>query len=270
MKLSILIPARDEERVIGQTITVLRDYLEQNAIRDFEILVVDDGSQDQTYAVVAAERVRDCRIQVIRNPGQNGFGRAVIYGLDHFTGDAIVIYMADASDAPEDVVNYYHILYEKADCAFGSRFVRGSKVTDYPKFKLIVNCLVNIGIKLIFNIPYNDTTNAFKAYRRDVIDGCRPFISPHFNFTIELPLKAIVRGYSYQIVPIRWRNRYVGESHLKLREQGSRYLFTLLTVWFEWLLIRGDNHRPAQEHFEPWFEDVLDRQLPQPIAAEEE
>jgi dolichol-phosphate mannosyltransferase len=252
MKLSIVIPARNEAPVIGGTITALRDHLVSAGLDDFEILVVDDGSRDETYAIVAAESAHDARIRPLRNTGRNGFGRAVAFGLDHFTGDAVIIYMADASDSPEDVVRYYHILRDEADCAFGSRFVRGGKVIDYPGFKLVINRLANAVIRAMFAMPYNDTTNAFKGYRAYVIAGCRPFVSPHFNLTIEIPLKAIVRGYSYRVIPITWRNRDVGVSQLKLREQGSRYLFTLLTVWFEWLLIRNEFRRPDGDRFTPW------------------
>jgi dolichol-phosphate mannosyltransferase len=152
------------------------------------------------------------------------------------------------------VVKYYYILRDKADCAFGSRFIRGSKIYNYPRFKLLINRIANLLIRTIFLMPYNDTTNAFKGYRTNVIEGCRPFISPHFNLTIEIPLKAMVRGYSYEVTPISWRNRDIGVSQLKLQEQGSRYLFTLLTVWFEWLLIRNDYRRPDGEQFVPWSE----------------
>ncbi len=252
MKLSVVIPARNEEGSVRATVIGLRDHLDAAGITNLEILVVDDGSSDRTYELVAAESRADPRIRVVRNTGRHGYGRAVACGLDHFTGDAVVIYMADASDAPEDVVRYYYILRDEADCAFGSRFMRGGRVYDYPRFKLVINRLANFVIRIMFNMPYNDTTNAFKGYRANVIEGCRPFVSPHFNLTIEIPLKAIVRGYSYKVIPISWRNRAVGESALKLKEQGSRYLYTLLTVWFEWLLVRHDTQRAAGEVFEPW------------------
>ena len=171
-------------------------------------------------------------------------------------GDAVIVTMADGSDSPEDVVRYFRILRDEADCAFGSRFMRGSQIHDYPRFKLFVNRLANFAIRLMFNTPYNDTTNAFKGYRASVIEGCRPFVSPHFNLTIEIPLKAMVRGYSYKVVPISWRNRTVGESALKLKEQGSRYLYTLLTVWFEWLLVKRDTRRTDDGVFVPWEEPI--------------
>jgi dolichol-phosphate mannosyltransferase len=252
MKVSIVIPARNEVENIGKTVVALRDYLDSVNIANIEILVVDDGSTDGTYDIVWAEHETDQRIRVIRNTGRNGFGRAVNFGLNHFTGDAVVIYMADASDSPADVEQYYYILRDEADCAFGSRFIRGSQIYDYPKFKLVVNRIANMAIRFMFGYRYNDTTNAFKGYRADVIEGCRPFVSPHFNLTIEIPLKAIVRGYSYKIMPITWRNRDFGESALKLKEQGSRYLYTLLAVWFEWLLVRHDTYRTDGGVFKPW------------------
>ncbi|HEX2952126.1 MAG TPA: glycosyltransferase family 2 protein [Armatimonadota bacterium] len=257
MKLSIVIPARNEAGNVGRTVTNLCSYLDSVGICDLEILVVDDGSTDETYATVQNIHAEESRIRVIQNQGKHGFGRAVTYGLQHFTGDAVIIYMADASDSPQDVAKYYYILRDEADCAFGSRFIRGSKVIDYPQFKLIINRIANLLIQLMFHLPFNDVTNAFKGYRANVIQGCQPLISPHFNLTVELPLKAIIRGYSYQVLPISWRNRDVGVSQLKLKEQGSRYLYSLLTVWFEWLLTKGDYHRPASEQFIPWQEESV-------------
>lgn len=266
MKLSIVIPARNEEGNIGKTIQLLKEHLDQAHVSNFEILVVDDGSKDRTNEIVQAESVLDARIRVIRNTGRNGFGRAVTLGLNHFTGDAVIIYMADASDSPDDVVRYYSILRDEADCAFGSRFMRDSKIYDYPHFKLVINRIANFVIRIMFNLRYNDVTNAFKGYRRDVIEGCRPFVSPHFNLTIEIPLKAIVRGYTYKTLPITWRNRDVGESALKLKEQGSRYLYTLLTVWFEYLLVSHDTYRTDSGEFIPWrAEDVA----AEPVAPQE-
>ena len=252
MKLSVVIPARDEEGQIGTTICALSDSLDSAEIRDRELVVVDDGSSDRTAEVVTNLAAEDPTLRLVANSGLHGYGRAVRTGLDAITGDAVVIYMADASDDPEDVVAYYHILRDEADCAFGSRFLPTSRLIDYPTIKLVVNRIANTMIQLMFGLRFNDTTNAFKGYRRYVVEGCRPFVSPHFNLTIELPLKAIVRGYTYRVVPISWRNRTAGVSRLVLKEQGSRYLFTLLSVWFEWLLVRSDYRRPDNEAFSPW------------------
>jgi dolichol-phosphate mannosyltransferase len=160
--------------------------------------------------------------------------------------------MADGSDDPEDVVKYYYILRNSADCAFGSRFMRGSRVEDYPRLKLILNRMGNLFIRLLFGLDYNDVTNAFKGYRAYVIKGCRPFLSPHFNLTVEIPLKAIVRGYTYSVIPISWQNRKLGRSNFDIPEMGSRYLYIILSVWLEKMLTKGDYYRPHEEVFVPW------------------
>ncbi len=243
MKLSVVIPAHDEHESIVATVEALSAELGAEEI-PYEILVVDDHSSDGTGEIVRAIAERDPGVRCVRSPRSPGFGQAVRAGLDEYTGDAVAIVMADLSDSPQDLVRYYRVLEEGFDCAFGSRFMRGGRVNDYPKVKLILNRLVNLGIRMLFRHGYNDTTNAFKAYRREVIEHIQPLLSNHFNLTVEMPLKAIVRGHSYDVVPISWTNRAYGVSKLKLQEMGSRYLFIVLYVFLEHHLSRGDYHRP--------------------------
>ena len=205
--------------------------------------MVDDGSTDTTAAIVRGLAASAPEIRLVQNRGRHGFGMAVRCGLDEATGEALAIVMADGSDSPEDVVQCYRRLLEGADCVFGSRFIRGSKVHDYPRHKLILNRLANWFIRMLFGVPFNDFTNAFKLYRREVLEGLQPLISPHFNLTVEMPLKAITRGYSFAVVPISWTNRQAGISKLKIKEMGSRYLFIVLYVWLEKQLAQGDYHR---------------------------
>ena len=240
---SVVIPARDEEESLPGT---LRDIHATFAAVNVphEIVVVDDGSKDGTWSVLQGLKSEIPTLAPVQNPGPHGFGRAIIYGLKQMKGDAVVIMMADASDAPSDAVKYWRLLNDQGyECAFGSRFVKGGEVVDYPRVKLLVNRLANFFVRIGFAIPLNDTTNAFKAYRRVVIEGCRPFLAPHFNLTVELPLKAIVRGYSYAITPISWRNRKFGTAKLKIKEMGSRYFFICAYVWLEKYFSRGDYKR---------------------------
>ena len=240
--LSVVIPACNEEGCICSTVEHLHVELRLHNI-PHEIVVVDDGSKDRTWDLVAALKPKLPEVRLVRNPGPHGFGRAVIRGLDEMRGDAAVIMMADESDDCRDVVLYWEELNRGWDCVFGSRFIKGAGLINYPWLKLLVNRMANFFLKTVFAIRLNDTTNAFKAYRREVIDGCRPLISPHFNLTVELPLKAIVRGYSWSVVPITWRNRRTGEAKLKLREMGSRYLFICLYIWLEKYFSCGDYRR---------------------------
>ena len=237
--LSVIIPARDEEGCVASTVEHLFVELRLRGI-PHEIVVVDDGSTDNTWKALVEAQQRIPTLVALQNPGLNGFGRTIVHGLDHSNGDAVVVMMADESDDCRDVVTYWKSLNEGYDCVFGSRFVKGGGTIDYPYLKLKINRLANFFLRVLFRIQLNDTTNAFKAYRRAVIDGCRPFLSPHFNLTIEIPLKAIVRGYSWKVVPITWRNRRSGAPKLKIKEMGSRYLFICLYVWLEKYFSRGD------------------------------
>jgi len=237
--LSVVIPARNEEGCIAATVEHLHLELDLRSI-PHEIIVVDDASTDGTAATLEKLRRHLPQLVVVKSPGPHGFGRAIVRGIDAMSGDAVVIMMADESDDCRDVVRYWQLLNDGYDCVFGSRFMRGGGVIDYPWFKLLLNRLANLFVRTLFAFRLNDTTNAFKAYRKSVIDGCRPLISPHFNITVELPLKAIVRGYSWISVPVTWRNRRTGESKLKVKEMGSRYLFICLYILLEKLLSRGD------------------------------
>ena len=243
MKLSVIIPAHNEVASIEGTVRGISETLAREGI-DHELLVVDDASGDGTTEAIELLASEETRIRCIRSHYQRGFGFAVRAGLEHFEGDAVAIVMADGSDDPEDIVRYHRLLEDGYDCAFGSRFIHGGLVTGYPRFKLILNRVVNWSIRILFRHGYDDTTNAFKAYRRDVVENIQPLLSNHFNLTVEMPLKAVVRGYSYGIVPVSWTDRTAGNSKLSLREMGSRYLFIVLYVLLEHLLSRGDYRRP--------------------------
>jgi dolichol-phosphate mannosyltransferase len=245
VKLSVVIPAQNEAGSIAESVRTTTDVLSEAGI-DHEILVIDDASVDGTSAVVEELAKSNERIHCYRSHYSRGFGLTVRAGLDLYKGDAVAIMMADGSDDPADLVQYHRVLEDGFDCAFGSRFIGGAgRVTDYPGFKLVINRLVNWGIRALFRHGYDDTTNAFKAYRREVIDTIQPLLANQFNLTVEMPLKAIVRGHTYGVVPISWHGRKAGSSKLDLREMGSRYLFIVLYVMLERYMSRGDYLRPG-------------------------
>lgn len=242
LKLSVVIPAHNEVSSIGQTVETTVHELERAEI-DYELLVIDDASGDGTGDAVRRLQERYPKVQCVRSHLPPGFGNAVRAGLDVYTGDAVAIMMADMSDSPRDLVLYYRVLEGGYDCAFGTRFGNGGRTYHYPRVKLVLNRIANVGIRFLFQHGYNDTTNAFKAYRRNVIDQIQPLLSHHFNLTVEMPLKAVVRGYDYAVVPVTWTNREHGVSKLRLNEMGSRYAFIILYVWLEHHLSRGDYRR---------------------------
>ena len=243
MKLSIVIPAYNEEESIAETIDSIEEAFSRVNI-DHEIFVVNDNSKDNTAEVLEMLAQKYSSLKYETNHGPNGFGYAVRYGLERFSGDCVAVMMADLSDSPYDLIRYYTTMIEgNYDCVFGSRFIKGGKVIDYPFIKKIINRMANFIIKVAMGIKYNDTTNAFKLYKREVIEGVKPILAPHFNLTIELPLKAIIRGFSYIVVPNSWTNRKYGVSKLKIKEMGSRYFFILVYCFVEKYFSRGDFHR---------------------------
>lgn len=242
LKLSVVIPAHNEVDSVGTTVQQAVAELSRAGI-DHEILVIDDASSDGTGDLVRELAAEHPSVRCERSHLPPGFGNAIRAGLDLYTGDAVAIMMADLSDSPKDLVLYFRLLEQGYDCAFGTRFGRGGVVHDYPRFKLLINRLANFGIRVLFQHGYNDTTNAFKAYRRYVIDQVQPLLSNHFNLTVEIPLKAIVRGYNFAVVPVSWTNRQHGVSKLRIQEMGSRYAFIVLYVWLEHHLSRGDYRR---------------------------
>jgi dolichol-phosphate mannosyltransferase len=240
MKLSIVIPAYNEEESITETIDQIEEAFSQVSI-DHEIVIVNDNSKDNTAQVLEELSKKYPAVKYYTNLGPNGFGYAVRYGLDRYSGDCVAVMMADLSDSPYDLIRYYTTMLEgNYDCVFGSRFMKGGKVVDYPFVKKVINRIANLIIRVVMRIKYNDTTNAFKLYKREVIEGVKPILSPHFNLTIELPLKAIIRGYSFAVVPNSWTNRKFGVSKLKIKEMGSRYFFILVYCFVEKYFSRGD------------------------------
>ena len=240
---SIVIPAHNEEGCIAATCEAIRSRFASENIADYEILVVNDNSRDRTEQILKDLGARYAELRYVNNQPPNGFGFAVRKGLTEFRGETVAVVMGDLSDHPDDILTYYRELKKGAECVFGSRFIKGSRVLDYPRYKYTLNRMANWFIKVLFRLDHNDITNAFKGYRREVIQGIQPLLAHHFNLTVEMPLKAIVRGYRYVKVPISWTNRTTGESKLKIKEMGSRYLFIVLYILLEKMLSRGDYRR---------------------------
>ena len=240
MKLSIVIPAYNEQDSLPETLNTLYGRLQDAGI-EHEIVVVNDKSKDNTLQVLETLAKDIPTLVYYTNTGANGYGSAVRFGLENFKGDCVAVMMADLSDSPDDLVAFYNKMVEgKYDCVFGSRFIKGGKVYDYPRHKLLLNRFVNNAVRVVFGIPYNDFTNAFKLFSRETIHGISPLLSPHFNLTLEMSLKALVRGYTFAVLPNSWRNRKHGTSNLKIKEMGSRYFFIFLYCLIEKFFSRGD------------------------------
>ena len=239
LKLSIVIPAHNEEKNLPATVAELQEALRAESI-PYEIIIVNDCSSDGTAGVIAGMMAADPRVRTVDRTPPGGFGRAIRAGLALVEGNIVIPYVADKSDDPADAIRYYRKIEEGYDCVYGSRFRPGARAENYPRGKLIANRIVNRCIQLMFWCPFNDLTNAFKAYRTHVILDCGPYRASHFNITIEMSLSALIRHYKIVEIPVSWYGRTWGSSSLRLTQMGRRYLATLLKVFADRLLISDD------------------------------
>ena len=235
MKVSIIIPVRNEELVIEKIIDQLENKLKSLS---YEIVFINDFSTDNTTKVI--EKIIKNKVQInLYDNKKKGLGGAITLGINKATGEVICMMMSDLSDNIDDLEKYYNIIKDdEVDAVFGSRFIKGSKVTDYPKKKLILNRIFNLITKLLFISDYNDFTNAFKIYKKNALLKTFPLVSESFNIFLELPLKIISRKMKYKIIPISWTNRKTGTSKFDIKELRAKYLFTLIYCLFEKILLK--------------------------------
>jgi len=226
-KVSVVIPAYNEEAVIEPTVRALSAALAAAGLAH-EIRVVDDQSSDSTWAILSRLSAEISEVKPVRNQGKGGYGLAVRAGLSSFEGDAVIVSMADGSDSPRDVVAYAQALADGYDCAFGNRFSGQTQVQDYPLVKKMLNRAGNLLIAYLTGYrEYRDFTNGFKGYRRHVMDAMAPLISADFNLTVEMSVKAVLSGASVKIIPNSWRDRDGGVSKFNVGRLGPRYLATI-------------------------------------------
>tara|TARA_B100000700_G_scaffold323977_1_gene429005 strand:- start:1001 stop:1714 length:714 start_codon:yes stop_codon:yes gene_type:complete len=235
MKLSIILPVRNEAEGISETLDLLTNNI--NEI-DHEILVINDYSDDDSYRIIDKKTKTNNKIKLFNN-NKKGLGGAINLGIEKSTGKAVCIMMADLADDISDLKNYYKLIQsDDVDAVFGSRFIKGSKVSEYPMKKLILNRIFNYITKFIFFSNYNDFTNAFKIYKKESLLRSMPLVSESFNIFLEIPLKIISRKMNYKIIPINWKNRKQGKAKFDMKELGSKYLFTLIYCFLEKILLK--------------------------------
>ena len=234
LSLTVLIPVRNEQ----ENIKIISDeILSKIFCKNFELLFINDFSEDNSENELKKLTEKYSQIKYINNE-KKGLGGAISTGIHNSTGKFVCIMMSDSSDTVEDLNKYYEIISsDDLDAVFGSRFIQGGKIVEYPKLKYVLNRLGNLLAKLLLWTDLNDFTNGFKIYKKDTLLGLYPLVSEGFNIFFELPLKTIIRGYKYKIIPISYYNRTVGEAKFKIQELGSKYLFTLLYCFLEKILL---------------------------------
>lgn len=226
MELCVIIPAKNEMLTLTETIDNIQKKLKGEI--PFNILVVNDHSDDGTLQLLENLSRIYSHLKFVSNEWAGGVGNAIRFGLTQWQGDIVAICMADGSDAPEDILLSYKIICEgDYDCVFGSRFIKGGKVENYPFVKYFLNRIFNNWVRIKTAINYNDFTNIFKLYHRRSIEVIFPLDSTGFSIGLEMSLKAFKRGLSIAIIPVSWKQRKAGVSKLKLSENFKLYISTL-------------------------------------------
>lgn len=237
MSLSIIIPVRNEEEIILKTLEKFdKSWLSQI---DHEIIVINDNSSDETINLIKNNKFKKINV-ALKDNYKKDLGSAIITGIDNSSKKYLSIYMADMSDSLDDLNSYYTEIKsdDSLDAIFGSRFIEGSEVKNYPKIKFFLNRFSNNLIKIIFFSKYNDFTNAFKIYKKSTLLKLYPLVSENFNIFLEIPLKIESRKLKYKIIPISWNGRTLGKSKFKIKEIGSKYIFTMLYCLLEKILLK--------------------------------
>tara|TARA_Y100000591_G_scaffold184155_1_gene159042 strand:+ start:823 stop:1542 length:720 start_codon:yes stop_codon:yes gene_type:complete len=235
MSLSIIIPVYNEGKNLEKTVNNLRKI--KKNIKKFNLIFIDDFSTDNTLNILNKLSKKYSFIKIHKNK-KKGLGSAIEEGIKRSNFNYVAVFMADSSDSINDLNRYYKtISTKKYDAILGSRFIKDSKIKDYPFFKYFLNRIFNNFVKLIFFSDYNDFTNAFKIYKKSVLKELLPIVSENFNVFLEIPLKIISRKYTYKIIPISWQNRKVGKSNFKIKELSSMYIFTLIYCVIEKILL---------------------------------
>ncbi len=236
MSLTILIPIKNETEIIENTLLVLENSWLKEI--DHEIIFLDDYSEDDTFQKIKNYTKKSLNIKIVKNI-KKGLGSAIHEGVKNSSKNFFTIFMSDLSDSLDDLKKYYDTIKDESlDSVFGSRFIEGSNVINYPTKKLILNRIANNIIRFLFLTNYNDFTNAFKIYKTSTLKSLFPFVSESFNIFLELPLKIISRKYSYKIIPISWTGRKKGSSKFNIKELGSNYIFTLIYCFSEKILLK--------------------------------
>tara|TARA_B100000123_G_scaffold262742_1_gene231105 strand:+ start:407 stop:1123 length:717 start_codon:yes stop_codon:yes gene_type:complete len=236
MSLSIVIPVYNEDKQLHNTVKKINKISKR--IKDYEIVFIDDFSTDNTKQIIKKSIRSNKKIKYYKNI-KKGLGSAIGLGINKSTKKFVCIFMCDNSDDLSDLMEYYKIINKNnLDAVLGSRFLKNSRITNYPILKMVLNRIFNYIVKIIFLSNYNDFTNAFKIYKKKTLKELMPIVSDHFNVFLELPLKIIIRKYKYKIIPISWKGRKIGVSKFKISELGSMYIFTLLYCFIEKILLK--------------------------------
>jgi dolichol-phosphate mannosyltransferase len=219
MKLTIIIPAHNEEEVLEKTVVSIIDYLKT---KDYEILICNDHSTDKTLELAKKLSKKHKQVRYTSNTNDAGFGNALLFGFSQAKSDLVLPMMADLCDDPRTIPLMLEKIDEGYDIVCGSRYMKGGKKIGENAFKDFFSRLIGRICRYIIGIKTLDITNAFKMYRKSIFKNIT-VEKRDFSISMEIPLKAYFKGYRITEVPTAWTTRKVGKSKFNVPKVAPSY-----------------------------------------------
>jgi len=219
MKLTVVIPAHNEEENILDVIS----KIEADLRLPFELIIVNDHSVDSTPSIVADLAIKYNNISLVDNKLDPGFANAIKTGLYSAKGEVIVPVMGDLCDDLKVIPVMLEKVLEGYDVVCGSRYIKGGARLGGSRLKGFLSAFAGWSLYYLLGIPTHDIANAFKMYRKKVIDSIN-IEAKGFEISMELPLKAYYAGFKVTEVPTVWRERKKGKSSFRMFNLIPNYL----------------------------------------------
>ncbi len=224
MRLSIIVPAHNEQDNIVDVIK----KIEQSVSLKHELIIVNDHSSDGTVDLVKGLLKTYPNIRLIENLADKGFANAIKTGFADVKTELALPVMGDLCDDLATIDKMRAKIDEGYDVVCGARYIKGGSRSGGSKLKEFLSCWAGISLRCLLGIPTSDITNAFKMYKKTVID-CIDLESVGFEISMEIPLKAYYSGFKITEVPTVWNERTKGKSNFKIFKLLPNYI--KLYIW---------------------------------------
>ncbi len=206
--------------------------------RPKRVLVVHDFDEDDTVPVVRSLQPQYPWVELLRNNRGRGVLNAIRAGIDAATSDVVIITMADLSDDLTVVGPMVELIRLGGyDVVCASRYMKGGRQIGGPPLKKLLSRLAGVSLHWLGALPVHDATNAFRAYRRELLASIPIESTGGFEYSLELTAKAHARGARITEVPSTWHDRAAGQSRFRLAAWLPKYL-----RWY-WFAL---THRPPR------------------------
>ncbi len=243
MRYSIVIPAYNESRRIVLTLEKVIAYVAQQNW-DAEVVVVNDGSKDDTAEIVRGFAERNVNLRLIENPGNRGKGYSVRNGMLNARGDILLFTDADLSSPIEEAPKLFRAIADGADLAFGSRWLRADLQTErQPLHRQLFGRVFNLILRVVLGLQFKDTQCGFKAFTRSAAEAIFPRQKiERWGFDPELIFLAQLLGYRAVEIPVAWAHD--DKSTISPLRDGMRMFLEVLRI--RWNALTGKYDVPAR------------------------